>query len=68
MLVSDLIRAVTHLSARPHGESGWKYYDDNTAVWYVATVAELEQLGALLRADVPDAYSRWCSDVTGVPL
>ena len=65
--MSDLIRAVTHLSARPHG-TGWKYYDDAMRVWYVATNAELEQLGALLRADVPDAYSRWCSDVTGVPL
>jgi hypothetical protein len=66
--MSDLIRAVTHLAARPHGKTSWKYWDDNTGVWYVATVAELEQLGALLRADVPDAYSRWCSDVAGVPL
>ncbi len=66
--MSDLIRAVTHLAARPHGDSGWKYYDDGMRVWYVATVAELEQLGALLRTGVPDAYSRWCSDVTGVPL
>ena len=66
--MSDLIRAVTHLAARPHGDTSWKYYDDNTAVWYVATSAELEALGALLRAGVPDAYSRWCSDVAGVPL
>jgi len=66
--VSDLIRAVTHLSARPHGETSWQYYDDATRAWYVATERELEQLGALLADGVPDAYSRWCSDVTGVPL
>jgi hypothetical protein len=66
--MSDLIRAIDHLAARPHGETGWKYRDDAMGVWYVATVAELEQLGALLARGVPDAYSRWCSDVTGVPL
>jgi hypothetical protein len=66
--MSDLILAVTHLSARPHGESGWKYYDHGMQVWYVATQSELEQLGALLARGVPDAYSLWCSDVTGVPL
>lgn len=66
--MSDLIRAVTHLNARPHGETGWRYYDDAMRVWYVATERELEQLGALLRDGVPDAYSLWCSDVAGVPL
>ena len=66
--MSDLIRAVTHLSARPHGKKSWKYYDDASQVWYVATQSELEALGALLRTGVPDAYSRWCSDVAGVPL
>jgi len=66
--VSDLIRAVTHLSARPHGERAWKYWDHAMRVWYVATNAELEQLGALLARGVPDAYSQWCSDVAGVPL
>lgn len=66
--ISDLTRAVTHLAARPHGERAWRYYDDATRVWYVATELELEQLGALLARGVPDAYSRWCSDVTGVPL
>jgi hypothetical protein len=66
--MSDLIRAVTHLAARPHGESAWKYYDDAMGVWYVATNAELEALGALLARGVPDAYSLWCSDVAGVPL
>ena len=66
--MSDLIRAVTHLSARPHGDTSWKYWDHAMRVWYVATNAELEQLGALMRDGVPDAYSRWCSDVAGVPL
>ncbi len=66
--MSDLIRAVTHLAARPHGETSWKYWDDNTGVWYVATERELEALGSLLARGVPEAYSRWCSDVAGVPL
>jgi hypothetical protein len=66
--ITDFTRAVTHLAARPHGETGWKYYDDASQVWYVATQRELEALGALLARGVPDAYSRWCSDVTGVPL
>ena len=66
--MSDLIRAVTHLAARPHGETSWKYYDDAMGVWYVATERELEALGSLLARGVPDAYSRWCSDVAGVPL
>ena len=66
--MSDLIRAVTHLAARPHGKTSWKYWDDNTGVWYVATNAELEALGALLARRVPDAYSHWCSRFAGVPL
>jgi len=66
--VSDLIRAIDHLAAHPHGERAWKYWDDAMGVWYVATERELEALGALLARGVPDAYSRWCSDVAGVPL
>ena len=66
MTESNLIRAVTHLAARPH-ELGWKYFDHGMQVWYVATVRELEALGALLARGVPDAYSAWCSEVAGVP-
>lgn len=66
MTESNLIRAITHLSARPH-ELGWQYYDDGMQVWYVATVRELELLGAMLEEGQPDAYSVWCSEVAGVP-
>lgn len=67
MTESNLIRAITHLAARPHGDTSWKYYDDGMQTWYVATVRELETLGELLARGVPDAYSVWCSEVAGVP-
>ena len=66
MTTSNLTAAITHLSARPH-ELGWQYYDASMGVWYVATVRELELLGAMLERGVPDAYSTWCSEVAGVP-
>ena len=37
--MSNLIRAITHLAARPH-EMGWQYYDHAMQVWYVATERE----------------------------
>lgn len=60
--------AIEHLCARPHGAEDWKYWDDATGRWYAATLAELHELGAMILADVPDAYSHWCSTHAGVEL
>jgi hypothetical protein len=60
--------AIEHLAARPHGDENWKYRDEGTGRWYAATLAELHELGAMLLAEVPDAYSHWCANHAGVEL
>lgn len=54
-------RARDYLSIIGEVGSGTVYRDDAVDGYYVASAPELEELGALLEADTPDAYSHWCA-------
>ncbi len=64
----NLWAGIGALCARPHRDGEWKYYDDASRSWWVASAREIEALGAMIRSNMPDAYSHWCSRFAGVPL
>jgi hypothetical protein len=60
----SLTLAINYLDADQH-ERGWVYRDDATRKMYIATERELIQLGRMIEARTPDAFSVWCSETTG---
>ena len=60
----SLTLAINYLDADQH-ERGWVYHDAAMQRRYIATERELIQLGRMIEARMPDAYSVWCSETTG---
>jgi len=56
----DVERAADHIDARDYGARS-AYVDAATGNAYVVDDTDLALLGRMLAAEVPDAYSRWCT-------
>lgn len=65
--MTSLRRAALEIGAVNLGD-GWAHRDDGTRRWYRVSEAQLEDLGVMLAAGTPDAYSRWCADSTAVEM
>lgn len=64
--MNDRELAIEYLNAEKMLDGDWRYLDHPSRLWYVVDSNDLELLGVMLRDEVPEAYSHWCTQTDDV--